>query len=188
MMRIRRKVFREADLDITSFMNLMIILVPVLLMSMVFSHITVLDLKLPDLMPSGSDQDEKDQLELVIRQNYVDVNYPQGILLKRIAKKDTSHDYELLSNVLQEVKRQLKEKKIEKRDILILSEPETDYQTIVSTMDSARSFQTVVAASVVHAELFPEISLGDAPESVLAEKSDSVARQGGMTSGGERSL
>ena len=53
-MRIRRNTRTEADLDITSFMNLMIILVPVLLMSMVFSHITVLDLKLPDLASDES--------------------------------------------------------------------------------------------------------------------------------------
>lgn len=163
MMPVRRKVFREAELDITSFMNLMIVLVPVLLMSMVFSHITVLDLKLPDLAPAGSNEDEKKQLELVIRQDHLDVNYPQGILLKRIAKKESGHDFEFLSLVLQEIKRQLREKAIEKRDILILSEPDTDYQTIVSAMDSARSFSAVVAASVVQAELFPDISLGDAP-------------------------
>jgi len=38
-----------------------------------------------------------------------------------------------------------------------------NYQTIVSAMDTVRSFKTVVAASVVDGELFPEISLGDAP-------------------------
>jgi len=49
-MRLRRKFYREeAELDITSFMNLMIILVPVLLLSMVFARTTVLDLKLPDI-------------------------------------------------------------------------------------------------------------------------------------------
>ena len=31
-------------------------------------------------------------------------------------------------------------------------------------MDVTRSFEAVVAASVVEAELFPDISLGDAPE------------------------
>ena len=52
---------------------------------------------------------------------------------------------------------------IEKKDILILSQPDTSYQTIVRSMDTVRSFKAVVAASVVEAELFPAISLGDAP-------------------------
>jgi hypothetical protein len=57
----------------------------------------------------------------------------------------------------------LENKGIQKKDIFVLSEKDTNYQTLVSTMDTARSFKTVVAASVVDAELFPEISLGDAP-------------------------
>lgn len=147
-------------------MNLMIILVPVLLMSMVFSHITVLDLKLPDLAADSSepnDQPENQMLELVILPDRFVVNYPAGAPLKTVPQKDGVYDYKLLSDVLQEVKRLLKDRGIEKRDIFILSQPNTDYQTIVSAMDTVRSFKAVVAASVVNAELFPEISLGDAP-------------------------
>lgn len=147
-------------------MNLMIILVPVLLMSMVFSHITVLDLKLPDLAADSSqpsDQPENQMLELVILPDRFVVNYPAGAPLKTVPQKDGEYDYKLLSDVLQEVKRLLKDRGIEKRDIFILSQPDTDYQTIVSAMDTVRSFKAVVAASVVNAELFPEISLGDAP-------------------------
>lgn len=164
MKRIRRSRQTEAELDITSFMNLMIILVPVLLMSMVFSHITVLDLQLPDANSgAGGDQAENKQLELVIRPGYIDVNYPQGVRLKRIANGESGYDFALVSNVLQEVKRQLREKGIEKKDILILAEQETDYQTLVGAMDTVRSFEAVVAASVVRAELFPDVALGDAP-------------------------
>ncbi|HEY7772999.1 MAG TPA: biopolymer transporter ExbD [Marinagarivorans sp.] len=165
-MRIRRRAKEEADLDITSFMNLMIILVPVLLMSMVFSHITVLDLKLPDLAPNSANDDpqQNEALEVVIHPDKLVVNYPAGAPLKTVAQKDGEHDYEMLSTVLQEIKRQLAEKGKEKRDIFILSQKNTDYQTIVSTMDTVRSYEAVVVASVVDAELFPEISLGDAPE------------------------
>ena len=152
-------------------MNLMIILVPVLLMSMVFSHITVLDLKLPDLAADSSepnDQPENQMLELVILPDRFVVNYPAGAPLKTVPQKDGEYDYKLLSDVLQEVKRLLKDRGIEKRDIFILSQPNTDYQTIVSAMDTVRSFKAVVAASVVNAELFPEISLGDAPVNTSA--------------------
>jgi len=195
-MKIRRPRNQEAELDITSFMNLMIILVPVLLMSMVFSHITVLDIKLPDLASGDPlNKPEKQALELVVRKDYIDVNYPAGIRLKRIPtvaspennnegggmssgeiggeigglssnEPPKHHDMKMLSLVLQEVKRGLKEKGIEKRDILVLLEAETDYQAIVSVMDTARSFKAVVVTDVVNAELFPVISMGDAPVSV----------------------
>ena len=43
----RQKHTEAADLDVTPFMNLMIVLVPVLLLSMVFTHTTVIDLNFP---------------------------------------------------------------------------------------------------------------------------------------------
>lgn len=195
MFKHRRGNREEAELDITSFMNLMIILVPVLLMNMVFTQITVLELTLPGL---SSDQlpdnlDENTKLEVVVREDFIDVNFPEGIRLQRINKVEIAseqnaalvadqppvadeslanqdlaaqdYDFALLSNVLQEVKRLLKSKDIEKRDILLLSEPETDYQTIIRVMDTVRSFKTVQVTSVVDAELFPDISMGDAPVS-----------------------
>lgn len=165
-MRIKRRFREDADLDITSFMNLMIILVPVLLMSMVLARTTVLDLKLPDMADSSTPMTEEppQQLELIIRADKFEVNYPAGVKLKWVEKTAAGeYDYTLLATVLQETKRLLENKGIQKKDIYILSEKDTDYQTLVSTMDTARSFKAVVAASVVEAELFPEISLGDAP-------------------------
>lgn len=165
-MRIKRRFKEDADLDITSFMNLMIILVPVLLMSMVLARTTVLDLKLPDMADSSIPLTEEppQQLELIIRADKFEINYPAGIKLKWIEKTSAGeYDYALLASVLQETKRLLEDKGIQKKDIYILSEKDTDYQTLVSTMDTVRSFKAVVAASVVDAELFPEIALGDAP-------------------------
>ena len=159
----------DAELDITSFLNLMIILVPVLLVMMVFSRITVVDLKLPDLADETQQQpDIVKQLEVVLLADAIDVNYPSGIRVKRILKKDDKHDFELLSLTLQEVKRNLREAGIEKRDALILSQPDTDYQALISTIDTVRSFKAVVVTDVVDAELFPVISLGDAPENLAS--------------------
>jgi hypothetical protein len=46
--------------------------------------------------------------------------------------------------------------------LVLLPTPEIDYQTLVAIMDTARTYETVVAASLVDAVLFPEVSLGDA--------------------------
>ncbi|MEN0039376.1 MAG: biopolymer transporter ExbD [Cellvibrio sp.] len=165
MRRLSKRNGEEADVDVTSFINLVIVLVPVLLMGMVLSRITVLDLKLPDVAASSQQQEEPPaQLELVVRADYFDINYPAGIQLKRIEKTAAgNYDYQNLTLHLQEIKRQLADKGIQKRDIYLLAEKNIDYQTLVEVMDTTRSFRAVVATSVVNAELFPEISLGDAP-------------------------
>jgi len=160
----RRHQHNEAELDITSFLNLMIILVPVLLVMMVFSRITVIDLTLPDLAELSAEQpDIVEQLEVVIREDAFIVNYPSNVRLKTIPKKEGEYDFALLSITLQEVKRQLRDQGKEKRDAMILSEPNTPYQTLVSTYDTVRSFETLLVTDVVNAALFPDIALGDAP-------------------------
>jgi biopolymer transport protein ExbD len=165
-MRRARKHKEAVDLEVTPFISLLVVLVPFLLVSLVFSHITILDLKLPDAAGGGAgDPNQNMEVELVIRPDHLEIHYPRGTLVKTIPDKAVNaHDFELLSLTLQEVKRQLREKTIEKKSITILSEQDTPYQTIISAMDTVRSFKTVVAASVVNAELFPEISFGDAPQ------------------------
>ena len=173
---------QEAELDITSFMNLMIVLVPVLLMSLVFSQVRILNLQLP--ISSGenqTDSPEQKQLELIINQDVMVLNYPSGVLLKSFTVEQSSvqqtavrqtsdqqtaphqYDFQGLSQYLQDLKLTFQQKEIEKKDIVLLLGEDIDYQTIVTAMDTVRSFKTVVAASVVDAELFPDISLGDAP-------------------------
>jgi biopolymer transport protein ExbD len=164
MKRTRHPRTVEAELDITAFMNLMIVLVPILLLGMVFSQITVIDVTLPAGAGEDLAADQNQQVELVIRHDGMRVDYPRGIMLKRIPMTDTGEqDFELLSLVLQEVQRQLREKGLEKRSITLLSEQDIDYQTIVTAMDTVRSYKALVAASVVDAALFPERSFGDAP-------------------------
>lgn len=177
----RLRAHREAaDLDMTPFISLLVALVPFLLVSVVFSHITVLDVKLPDATGGDPSSIHTEEVELVIRANGLEIDYPRGVVLKKIADTpDGRHDYAMLSSVLQEVKRQLQEKSIDKKSITILSEADTPYQTIVTAMDTVRSFKTTIATSVVDAELFPEIAFGDAP--LLAENgaADAAAQAAG---------
>ncbi|WP_111979246.1 biopolymer transporter ExbD [Algibacillus agarilyticus] len=165
MRRLRRKPTEDAELDITSFMNLMIVLVPVLLLSLVFSQVRILNLQLP--VAASSDQPAPDEepkiLELVITNSGFDVNYPAGVLLKQFAITESGYDFKALSTYLQDLKMTFQQNEIEKDDILILLAADVNYQTIVSAMDTVRSFKAVVAANLVDAELFPRISLGDAP-------------------------
>lgn len=156
--QVKRPKADDADIDITSFMNLMIVLVPVLLLSLTFTKIRVLDINLPELSGGASAAElSQSQLDVVVSDKGFEVYFPTGKLLKRIDKKDGGYDYVALSQLLQSMKLDLADKK----DATILADKKIDYQTLISTMDTVKSYKTVVAASLVEVELFPEISLGD---------------------------
>jgi biopolymer transport protein ExbD len=162
MQRVKSRCHRhreEAELEVTPFMNLMVVLVPVLLLSLVFTHTTVIDID----FPAGESAEAVDpnlvHLEVVVRGDSLVVGDGRGGPIKTLPRVDGKYDFEALTLVMQELKRRMPEK----RDITILLEQETDYQTLVSVMDRVRSYRTVQSLAVVNAELFPVISLGDTP-------------------------
>jgi biopolymer transport protein ExbD len=149
----------SAELEVTPFMNLMIVLVPVLLLSMVFTHTTIIDLHFPSGESSAPLDPDAVHLEVIVKRDALVVGDGRGGPIKTLPKIDGQYDFTGLSNVMQELKRRMPDK----RDITILLERDTDYQTVVTVMDKVRSYKTLQAFDVVDAELFPEISLGDAP-------------------------
>lgn len=159
-MRRHKKPQEEADLDITSFMNLMIVLVPVLLLNMVFAQTSVLDLKLPlGQQAPGLPNPEETTIDVNILEQGFLVKISVGQFSKvvgDIAKSKDGYNYAELNKVLKEVKKGFPTKK----DINLLSMPKIDYQTLVFVMDSVRTFKTNLG---VDQDLFPEVSLGDAP-------------------------
>lgn len=170
-MRRRHKRAREdADLDITAFMNLMIVLVPILLINMIFAHTSVLDLNFPESNAVQNEQEEELQLQVIILDKQLVVSDNKGGVIKKVNNLKDGYDFELLGKVMQELKNRVPEKK----DITIMAKKKTSYQTLVSVMDSVRAFPTVVAGNLVYGELFPEISIADAPE--IIGNDDEVAK------------
>lgn len=165
----RRLGKEEVELDITAFMNLMIVLVPVLLLNMVFVHARVMDLNFPAMDSSQSVDDQTLQLQVIILDDQLVVSDSKGGVIKQIKHKETGHDFELLSRVMQDIKSRIPDKK----DITIMAKQKTSYQTLITVMDTVRSYKAVVVGSVVNAELFPDISIADAPE--VIDSAESVA-------------
>lgn len=166
MIRKHKISQNEAELDITSFMNLMIVLVPVLLLSLVFTQIRVLNIQLPAETEQLMQQEQENPqiLELALHADRLQLNYPAGQLLRVFKHNEQGEpDFAALSAFLQDLKLTWQQQQITKRDITILAPETLEYQTLVSAMDTVRAFKTVVAASVVDAELFPLISLGQLP-------------------------
>ncbi len=157
----RGKKNTQVELDITAFMNLMVVLVPFLLMTAVFTNISILDLKLPGMSSSAAKKDNKKpefELQVTVRKDALDLSDTKGGLIKHIPITKNGYNYVLLNQTL----RIIKYKFPEKTNITILSEPYTSYDTLVQLMDTVREFKTLQDNEVVVAELFPDISIGDA--------------------------
>lgn len=155
-----RKRVDTAELNITAFMNLMVILVPFLLITAVFSRLTILELNLPS-SETISEQVQEFQLEITVRDNYIDVSDRRTGLLKRVRNGQDGYDFEALTNYLRNIKKRFPSK----IDATLLLEPDIPYQVLVEVMDAVRLFTAEKQGEIIKAELFPEISIGDAPVS-----------------------
>jgi biopolymer transport protein ExbD len=152
-----------AELNITAFMNLMVILVPFLLMTAVFSRLAILELNLPGSSTEPVDpQEQTFQLEIIVRKGKIEVgDRNQGLLGIYPSNEEGDYDYDALSVKLSE----LKGKYPSKTDASILLEPDISYDTVVQVMDRVRVAVEIEDESIVRNELFPDISIGDAPVS-----------------------
>ncbi len=164
MRRRVRRTHQETELNITAFLNLMVILIPFLLITAVFSRITILDVHIPPAVKTPLDQqkepDEKPlQISVIIRQDSISVVDNRMGLIKQFSKEEGSFDYKGLSELLQN----MKDKVPDKTDANILLEADIPYEVLVETMDAVRLVEVVQGDVRVQAELFPDISIGDAP-------------------------
>jgi biopolymer transport protein ExbD len=163
-MRVRRLRKEAAHLEITAFINLIVVLVPFLLSVAVFTRLAVVDLSLP-AQTSGAQVLKPDnlQLEVVMRANALEVGDRIGGLIKRIDSTANGYDLAALSAVML----QLKARFPDKTEASVLAEPNTSYDQLVQVMDAVRVSRTVQGRKTVTADLFPNISIGDAPVRVV---------------------
>ncbi len=164
MSRIRHRHRRKpasVELNITAFMNLMVVLVPFLLMTAVFSHLTILELNLPDGAGKPSNDKPGFQIQIIINHDALLVADSKGGLIKHIPVTDKSGKQYL---VLRETLKQIKARLPNKTDATILSQSDTPYDTLVRVMDTVRVYPALIDGQTVSAELFPDISIGDAPQ------------------------
>ena len=157
----RHRNQETADLNITAFMNLMVILVPFLLITAVFSRLAILELNLPGSSTEAVDpQEQTFQLEVIVRRDKIEVgDRNQGLLGVYPNNDSGEYDYDALSAKLSE----LKVRYPRKTDAAILLESDIAYDTVIQVMDRVRVEERVEDDSVVRNDLFPDISIGDAP-------------------------
>jgi len=162
--KLERHSRKPATLLLVPMIDIFTVLVTFLLMTAVFSRTVILQLNLPASQTEFKDPPPGLQLEVMVRKDQLMVADRNTGPLHAVPNTPTGPDYDGLQEYLKFVKSKFPDK----TDASILLEPDTAYDTLVQVMDRVRVFETGEGANVVQAELFPDISIGDAPASDAA--------------------
>ncbi|MFQ5650758.1 MAG: ExbD/TolR family protein [bacterium] len=151
--RQSRKAVEALEPNMAPIMNLMVVLIPLLLSSVQLIKISVIELNLPPTAPAESTmfdepegKDAKLDLAVIITDRGFYLSSASAILKARKGKpsiplKDGQYDYEHLAQTLHAIKEKAAGRFKDTDSITIQAEPKIDYQTLVSTMDAARSIK-----------------------------------------------
>lgn len=208
--RRQRKSKEAPELDITAFLNLMVVLVPFLLVSAVFSRVTILELNMPSGAGGGAADDPSVTVEVVVRKDALEISDGEKVIARfpnmdqgatgQAGEAATAETAEAVTESevpldedgqpiipsteeiydlakLQQTLLQIKASYPDKTDAMLLMEADVAYEHLVGVMDAVRSAEIRTAPEGADAEeadsqdepemeikeLFPDISLGDAP-------------------------
>jgi len=155
----RRRQHEAPELNITSFMNLMVILVPFLLITAVFSRMAILELNIPTTESVVEENGPEFSLEVIVRSDAIEVGDRNAGVLSHMPVIDGEYDLEGLNAYLKRVKATFPDQLA----VTLLLESDVDYEALVQVMDAVRTYRIDEPGNFSRAELFPEISIGDAP-------------------------
>ena len=152
------------ELDVTTFLNLMVVLVPFLLITAVFSRLTIVELNLPSSASGPASNDDSFRLEVIVREAGIEITNGREVIAT-VPKKDDDFDLDTLSDLMVELKREYPDQDAAS----VLMEARIPYDYLIRVMDVVRSIEVPIE-DVEQGEpqyelyaLFTEISVGDAP-------------------------
>ncbi len=148
------------EVDVTTFLNLMVVLIPFLLVTAVFSRITVMELNLPTSAGGQIVNKPAVTIEVIVRKTRLEIGDSKKVVVT-IPMLGTKYDLGKLSESLMEIKNTYSDK----QDATVLVEPDIEYEDVIHVMDAVRSLQVKQAEGepVKKIILFPEITIGAAP-------------------------
>ena len=158
--KLERHSRKPAELLLVPMIDIFTVLVTFLLMTAVFSRTVILQLNLPAPQTEFKEPPPGLQLEVMVRKDQLMVADRNTGPLHAVPNTAAGPDFDALTEYLKFVKTKFPEK----TEASILLEPDTAYDTLVQVMDHVRVFEAGEGINTVQAELFPDISIGDAPE------------------------
>ena len=156
----RRRRAETPGLDVTTFLNLMVVLIPFLLITAVFSRVTIMELSVPTSAGGSALNTPNFAIEVIVRKTGLEIANGSSVEAA-IPKKNDQYDMQMLYEMLM----RLKARYPQKEDATILMEPEIEYNYLIQIMDAVRGAEVQAEGSeeVEKVVLFPNISIGDAP-------------------------
>ena len=156
----KRRTKPAYDIDVTTFLNLMVVLIPFLLITAVFSRLMIVGLNLPSSAGGPASNDDNFRIEVVVREPGIEITNGKSIIAT-IPKVDGEFDLESLSNLMVELKQDYPQQDAAS----VLMEARIPYDYLIQVMDVVRSVEveTEQEGEFELVALFSEISVGDAP-------------------------
>ena len=151
----------HTEINLTSMNDMMTILVFFLLVHGGFVRLAVLQLNLPSAQSTAQPEPPAFELEITVREASIDIGDRSTGLINRVVKTESGYDYVQLTDQL----RRIKEQYPAKEEATVLVEPYIPYEVLVAVMDRVRVAEErdAVLNRVNRIELFPQVSVGDAP-------------------------
>jgi biopolymer transport protein ExbD len=176
-MRVSRRALRqfqkgeqgstEVPINLVPMIDILTVLVLYLLVGAIATHMSILQLALPskDAAPPPPDKESR-QLVVIVRETALDIADERGPIahIPQIAKNIPN--YTALTAKLLEIKQKLPKEE----SIVLLLEPDIEYDMLVQVMDSVRMRPKNSEDPLGGLALFPNISIGDAPETPAPTK------------------
>jgi biopolymer transport protein ExbD len=159
----RRSKGPAHEIDVTTFLNLMV-LVPFLLITAVFSRLTIVELNLPSAAGGAASNEEPFRVEVIVREVGIEITNGTATIAS-IPKKDDEFDLQTLSDFIIALKQEYPNHDAAS----VLMEAHIPYDYLIQVMDIVRSVELPVDSEIEGEEeyqlyaLFSEISVGDAP-------------------------
>ena len=156
------------ELDVTTFLNLMVVLVPFLLITAVFSRITIVELTLPSSSGGGAPQPAAFRVEVIVRESGLEISNGTAVIaaIPKVEKEvegeiEEEYDFDTLSQYMMSLKRDYAD--LEAASVLL--EKDIPYDYLIQTMDVIRSAEVPAenGEEFIRVALFPNISIGEAP-------------------------
>jgi biopolymer transport protein ExbD len=155
--RHKRRQPKVIELLLVPMIDIFTVLVTFLLMTAVFSRITILELDLPSAA-SKTVSEPTFRLEVIVRKEGLELTNGSA-LIARIPNLEGEYDLKSLAQLALSLKRDYPDASAAS----VLLEPEIEYDHLIQVMDAVRSTEPREGNTLRRAALFTAISIGDAP-------------------------
>ena len=155
----KRRTKPAYEIDVTTFLNLMVVLIPFLLITAVFSRLHIVELNLPSSAGGPASNEDNFRVEVIVRDAGIEITNGKSVIAA-IPKKDDEFDLETLSDFMVELKQEYPNHDAAS----VLMEARIPYDYLIQVMDVVRSVEVEAEAEGEFelVALFSEISVGDA--------------------------